>query len=152
MTRHLKRFVRKIFITSLILAGLLVAHCGSSPPKDSGISALQSSDKGTATITFMEYEHNFGKVAEEEKVGYTFKFENKGTGNLIITSATASCGCTVPKFDKTPIPPGGNGNLEVVFDTSGKNGMQTKTVTVKSNASTPVVLLKITAEVVTNKN
>ena len=43
-----------------------------------------------------------------------------------------------------------SGNLEVVFDTSGRNGMQTKTITVKSNASIPVVLLKITAEVVTN--
>jgi hypothetical protein len=28
--------------------------------------------------------------------------------------------------------------------------MQTKVITVKSNASTPVVLLKITAEIVTN--
>ena len=42
-----------------------------------------------------------------------------------------------------------SGNLEVVFDTSGRSGMQTKTITVKSNAQTPVVLLKITAEVVT---
>ena len=120
MTRHLKRFVRNIFITSLILAGLLVAHCGSSPPKDSGISSLQSSDKGTATITFMEYEHNFGKVAEEEKVGYTFKFENNGTGNLIIISATTSCGCTVPKFDKTPIPPGGKEILKLFSTLQGK--------------------------------
>jgi len=37
----------------------------------------------------------------------------------------------------------------VVFDTSGRNGMQTKTITVKSNASKPVVLIKITAEVIT---
>ncbi len=43
--------------------------------------------------------------------------------------------------------PGGEGSLEVVFDTSGRNGMQTKTITVKSNAKPAVVLLKITAEV-----
>ena len=94
--------------------------------------------------------HDFGKVAEGEKVSYTFTFDNKGTGNLVIASATTTCGCTVPKYDTKPIPPGANGSLEVVFDTSGRNGMQTKTITVKSNASTPVVLLKITAEVVTN--
>ena len=91
-----------------------------------------------------------GKLLKVKKLRYVFTFENKGTANLVIASATTSCGCTVPKYDTKPIPPGGSGNLEVVFDTSGRNGMQTKTITVKSNASTPVVLLKITAEVVTN--
>ena len=101
-------------------------------------------------IIFKEYEHDFGKVTEGEKVAYVFTFENKGNSKSVMHSATTSCGCTVPKYDTKPIPPGGSGNLEVVFDTSGRNGMQTKTITVKSNASTPVVLLKITAEVVTN--
>jgi hypothetical protein len=89
-------------------------------------------------------------VAEGEKISHTFIFDNKGTGNLIIASASTTCGCTVSKYNKKPIPPGANGNLEVVFDTSGREGMQTKTITVKSNASKPVVLLKITAEVVTD--
>ena len=144
--------MRKIIMSSLVLVGLLVVQCGSGPKKDTGNTSLPSSDTGTAQITFREYEHNFGKVTEGEKVAYVFTFENKGTSNLVVTSATTSCGCTVPKYDTKHIPPGENGNLEVVFDTSGKNGMQTKTITVKSNASTPVVLLKITAEVVTNNN
>jgi hypothetical protein len=87
-------------------------------------------------------------VAEGEKISHTFIFDNKGTANLIISSASTTCGCTVPKYDRKPIPPGGCGSLEVVFNTSGRSGMQTKTITVKSNASTPVVLLKITAEVI----
>ena len=41
---------------------------------------------------------------------------------------------------------------KVIFDTSGRNGRQTKTIKLKSNASTPVVLLRIVAEVVTNNN
>ena len=80
-----------------------------------------------------------------------FTFENEGTEDLIISSVTTTCGCTVPKYDTKPIPPGER-KSEVVFDTSGRSGMQTKTITVKSNAKTPVVLLKITAEVVTNNN
>ncbi len=43
---------------------------------------------------------------------------------------------------KNQFTPGSTGNLEVVFDTSGRNGMQTKTITVKSNAKTPVVIIK----------
>jgi hypothetical protein len=108
-----------------------------------------TNSNGTSAISFNEYQHDFGKVAEGEKVSYTFTFSNKGEADLIISSAVTSCGCTVPKYDKKPISPGAIGSLEVVFDTSGRSGMQTKTITVKSNASTPVVLLKITAEVIT---
>ena len=57
-------------------------------------------------LIFREYEHNFGKVAEGEKVSYVFTFDNKGTADLVITSATTTCGCTVPKYDTKPIPPG----------------------------------------------
>jgi hypothetical protein len=106
------------------------------------------SDTGKARIVFREYEHSFGKVTDGEKVSYVFKFNNIGTADLVISSALTTCGCTVPEYDKKPIPPGGTGNMEVVFDTSGKVGMQTKTITVKSNAEKPVVLLKITAEVI----
>jgi uncharacterized protein YceK len=142
--------MRKIIILFLVVISIMLSYCGNITKKETAHSGLQQTDTGSVKISFTEYEHNFGKVAEGEKVGYTFIFENVGTGKLVITSATTSCGCTVPKYDAKPIAPGGKGKLEVVFDTSGRNGMQTKTITVKSNAATPVVLLKIVAEVVTN--
>jgi Protein of unknown function (DUF1573) len=137
-----------LFILAAVLS-LLVTRCGNTNNKGTAGSAGESQEN--VKIVFSEYEHDFGKVAEGEKVGFIFVFENKGTADLVISSATSSCGCTVPKFDKKPIPPGKTGELEVVFDTSGRNGIQTKTIAVRSNASKPVVLLKITAEVV-NKN
>ena len=113
---------------------------------------MHSADTGTAKLVFREYEHNFGNVTSGEKVAYIFTFENRGNTNLIIKDVTTSCGCTVPKYETKPVPPGKDGNIEVVFNTSGFNGMQTKTIKVKSNASVPVVILKISAEVVTNNN
>jgi hypothetical protein len=143
--------MRKIIIVSLVLMAIITSYCGrgtSSKSVNSSAAALT----GTSEIVFREYQHDFGKVSEGEKVSYTFTFDNKGTGNLVIASATTTCGCTIPKYDSKPISPGANGSLEVIFDTSGRNGMQTKTITVRSNASKPVVLLKITAEVeTTNK-
>ncbi len=112
-----------------------------------GSKAQSSGDTGTAKIIFNDYEHHFGKVSQGEKLAYVFRFENQGTGSLIIASVTASCGCTVPKYDRKPVTPGNSGNIEVVFNTEGRSGMQTKTITVKSNAKPQVVLLKITAEV-----
>ena len=139
--------MHKIIVISFVLVTIIVSNCNSGQGQNSAASKTNSS--GTSVISFREYQHDFGKVAEGEKVSFTFTFDNKGETNLIISSATTTCGCTVPKYEAKPIPPGANGNLEIVFDTSGRSGMQTKAITVKSNATTPVVLLKITAEVVT---
>jgi hypothetical protein len=138
--------MKRIILISLVMITLLLSQCGNQGRKNT--SGSPEGDTGTVKIVFSEYEHSFGNVPEGEKVSYVFKFENQGSANLVIASATTTCGCTVPEYDSNPISPGGTGNLEVVFDTSGRNGMQTKTITVKSNAKPSVVLLKITAEVV----
>jgi hypothetical protein len=145
-------FMKKIPVVSLLLIALTASYCGNGTNNSVLHSGLNPSDTTSAVIIFKEYEHNFGKVKEGEKIAYVFTFENKGTSDLVVASVTTTCGCTVPKYNTKPVPPASDGNLEVVFDTSGRNGMQTKTITVKSNASTPVVLLKITAEVVINNN
>jgi hypothetical protein len=135
------QIMRKLCLILLIFMSAL-AGCKSGTEKKQPDSSISN---GISEIVFREYQHDFGKVEEGENIGYVFTFENKGTSDLVIISATTSCGCTVPKYDTKPIPPGGNGKLEVVFDTSGRNGFQTKTISVKSNALIPVVLLKITA-------
>jgi hypothetical protein len=141
--------MRKIVVISFVLVAIIASNCVNGTGKNSANSTAKADTLGKSEIIFREYQHNFGKVAEGEKVSCNFTFDNKGTENLIISSATTTCGCTVSKYDKKPIIPGASGNLEVVFDTSGRSGMQTKTITVKSNASKPVVLIKITAEVIT---
>jgi len=140
--------MKKVIILSWVFAMILFSGCTGRNGKST--TAAYASNQGTTEISFREYQHDFGKVSEGEKLSYTFTVDNKGKSDLIISSASTTCGCTVPKYDRKPIAPGKSGNIEVVFDTSGRNGMQTKTITVKSNATTPVVILKITAEVVTD--
>jgi Protein of unknown function (DUF1573) len=142
--------MNKIGVLTVILVALASSNCGHGKVNETTGSDSKINGAGKSEIVFREYQHDFGKVAEGEKISYTFTFDNKGTENLIVSSATTTCGCTVPKYDSKPIKPGSSGFLDVVFDTSGRNGMQTKTITVKSNASKPIVLIKITAEVVTN--
>jgi hypothetical protein len=142
--------MKQIIIISWVIVFFMVSGCSGRKGNNTPDSTSIVADKGTCEISFRDYQHDFGKVTEGEKLSYIFTFDNKGPGDLIINSASTSCGCTVPKYDTKPIHSGDSGKLEVVFDTSGRNGMQTKVITVKSNASTPVVLLKITAEVVTS--
>jgi len=135
--------ILSFFFILFILAGCSQGQGG----KTTGKSASRANGE-IAEISFMEYEYDFGKIKEGEKVAHIFAFENKGPGNLVIESASTSCGCTVSKYNKSPIPAGKGGNLEVVFDSNGRNGIQTKTVSVRSNSKTEVVILKITAEIV----
>lgn len=84
-------------------------------------------------IKFENIEHDFGTIKAGDKVEYTYKFTNDGTADLLITDAKASCGCTVPDYTKTPVAPGKSGEVHVVFDSAGKSGDVSKTVTLTLN-------------------
>jgi hypothetical protein len=86
-----------------------------------------------AIITFESEVFDFGQIQEGEKVAYSFKFTNTGKVPLIVASAHASCGCTVPKVSDKPIAPGESGKIEVVFNSENRMGIQNKTITVLSN-------------------
>jgi len=89
---------------------------------------------GFPEMTFVSAEYDFGKVNEGEKVAGSFEYTNTGKSDLIITSAHASCGCTVPEYDKDKaIKPGEKGVLKFVFDTNGKPENQNKTITIFCN-------------------
>lgn len=133
------------FSTAIVLTAVLFTSCGRGSSGES--KNMPSDTTGVAVITFTMLEHNFGAVKAGEKVGCIFPFTNTGDADLVLTSATASCGCTVPKYNKKPVAPGDAGTVEVVFDTSGRDGIQTKTVVVQSNAENNLVILRIIAEV-----
>jgi hypothetical protein len=140
--------MKKGLAINLILILLLAAGCTGRSGRSKESSNTQPGDTGKAILTFAEIEHDFGRIKEGEKVGCIFSFTNTGTSDLLINYATTSCGCTVPKYDRKPIAPGSKGSIEVVFDAAGRNGIQTKTITVQSNAASPVMLLQIKAEVI----
>lgn len=84
-------------------------------------------------ISIAEKEFNFGKVAEGTEVRHVFKLTNKGQKALKIFKTDVKCGCTVPKLSKDLIAPGETVDLEIVMDTSMKQGSISKPVTITSN-------------------
>ncbi|MFY8008558.1 MAG: DUF1573 domain-containing protein [Flavobacterium sp.] len=104
-------------------------------------------------MTFQKEEHDFGTIKQGDKVSTDFQFKNTGEADLIITSARGSCGCTVPDYPKTPIKPGETGNIKVSFDSKGKQGKTSKTVTILCNTQEGNKILKINVNIeVPNKN
>jgi hypothetical protein len=154
----------KIFIFILALA----ASCKKSPDSKSAIipenalntdlvknpqsaSGDKKSDAALPSITFKTETHDFGTITEGEKVSYSFQFTNTGEADLLITNATGSCGCTVPEYPKEPVPPGKGGVVNVIFDSSGKDGHQDKTVTIVANTIPNSKVIRITGNVVKQK-
>ena len=153
--------IKPILLTALVTT--LVWSCDS--PKDSNQEAISpevvnnnASADPTATPTsglpVFEFEtdnHEFGIITEGEKVSYTFKFKNTGNAPLVISNASASCGCTVPEYTKTPVAPGEDGEVNVTFDSSGKSGMTTKSVTLIANTEPNTKVLKVSADIQSKK-
>ena len=97
-------------------------------------SAEGSVDADKAPVMVFERDlHDFGEIIQGEKVSTEFKFTNTGKSDLIIASARASCGCTVPEYPKEPIPPGGSGVIKVSYNSEGRKDAFNKTVTITAN-------------------
>lgn len=147
---------RKVLAISIVSA-VFYSCSNHSDEKPKGISANDvtnsasadgSNKNGLPEIKFEEEEHDFGKITQGEKVSYAFKFKNTGSGNLIISSAAGSCGCTVPEYPKEPILPGQEAKINVVFSSEGKSGIQEKTITVVTNCEPSTRIIKIKTDII----
>ena len=103
--------------------------------------------KDSTTVQIIDSVYNFGKVTDGEKVEYNYRFKNTGKNPLIITTATASCGCTVPEKPEAPIKPGETGFIKVVFNSQGRVGDVHKEITVVSNAYPVFPVLELRGQV-----
>lgn len=138
--------MRTLILVVLTLLGL--ESCGGNRPDFSGDEAGRpaSVDQGgKAKIEFRNTRHDFGRVSQGEKLVHTFIYRNTGDAPLLIYSARADCGCTVPEYDTSPLGPGKRGNLKVVFNTQGFRGLQTKTIHLQTNTDDGVITLAVRA-------
>ena len=115
-----------------------------------------TAEKGKQTVplpelSFEKLRHNFGKINQGESVSHQFVFTNTGQAELIINNAKGSCGCTVPKWPRKPIAPGESEEIKVTFNSAGKSGKQSKTITLVTNAIPNTTVLTISANILTEQ-
>ncbi len=136
----------------VIISILTVVACGNKANTNVNVEVPLTSDGKVDTsklpkFTFVQDSYDFGKIKQGEKVSYAFRFKNTGSTPLVISSASASCGCTVPSYPEEPIQPGQESKIDVVFDSHGKMGMQTKTITLVANTIPNTKVLYLRGEV-----
>ena len=141
----------------LLLVSLALVSCSSSSDEktittdlvNSPLTANSKAEKGQdVIIEMLETSYDFGEMQEGESVTHDFILKNIGKADLIISDAKGSCGCTVPEWPKTPIKQGEEATIKVTFNSAGKKGKQTKTVTLETNAIPNIKVLTITGNLI----
>ena len=144
--------MKKIIITLAAASAFVFNACGDGK---GGITSGDVNNPATAsgdydpetlpTMVFDSLEYNFGTIKEGEHVKHNFKFKNTGKGNLIISDARASCGCTIPEYPEDPIAPGESSEIKVDFNSANK-AMDieiVKSVTIIANTQPNKIVLKL---------
>lgn len=140
----------------LSILSLAIACTSSSDDKAittdlvaSPLTANQSANKvEIPEIEMLETSFDFGEMQQGESVTHDFILKNVGEANLIISAAKGSCGCTVPEWPKAPISQGEEATIKVTFNSAGKSGKQSKTVTLVTNAIPNTKVLTINGNII----
>lgn len=102
-------------------------------------------------VGVQQLEHDFGNINEGDVVNHSFVISNNGGDLLKIIDVRASCGCTAASPDKKELKPGESTNISVSFNSKGRKGPQTKTVTVTTNdTEKPTLSLNIKCNIIAN--
>ncbi len=108
---------------------LLIFFATSCETEEKGLTV----EERIPRIKFAETGFNFGEADQKVSIEHIYKFQNIGTGPLLIKNVRSTCGCTVPKWPKEPIPPGGTGEIKVIFRTGTYLNKVKKTIHVITN-------------------
>jgi len=116
-------------------------------PASTAPAVAAPENKNAPDFKFEIETYDFGTIKQGDKVTHDFDFVNSGKEPLIITEAHGSCGCTVPQWPKEPVGKGAKATIHVEFNSTGKMGMQDKTVTITSNAKSGQKVLHLKGNV-----
>ena len=101
-------------------------------------------------LVLQQSSFDFGDIKQGEIVSHTFVLTNSGGDLLKITNVQASCGCTAAVPEKSELAPGESTNLPVKFNSTGRMGIQKKTVKIFTNdPQSPEMTITIAGNVVT---
>lgn len=123
-------------VLTLIVAFLAITSFAQSDAK-----------KADELIKFKELKYDFGKIKQGTPVTHDFAFTNISSAPVIIENATASCGCTTPKWPLAPVAKGSSNVITAGFNAASA-GPFNKEIYVRVKGSNTPVTITITGEVV----
>lgn len=144
--------MKKLILSLIVLFSVTLVMGQESPKEESKETVKAEADNRPGPrMKFNEEKFEFGDIHQGDQVEHVFEFENSGTAPLILTNVRSTCGCTIPKWPREPIPPGQKSKITVKFNSSGKMGKVTKVVKITSNAVDPINQVVITTNILPKK-
>ncbi|UTW61068.1 DUF1573 domain-containing protein [bacterium SCSIO 12741] len=147
--------MRKITLMGIAALSLAFTACDTSGDNIStdivqnhNTASAEPVEVALASMEFEDQLYDFGEITQGEKVQFTFTFTNTGENDLVIASANGSCGCTVPEWPKEPVRPGEKGEINVVFNSDGKEGKMHKKVYISANTQPSENVVALTGTVI----
>ena len=103
---------------------------GAAVVKGAEDLATKPAATGKKPLEFETTSINYGKVQRGQKVPVAFKVKNVSDRVVEIARVQPGCGCTAAGDNPTSIKPGESSEIKVTFDSTGRQGTQTKSLTV----------------------
>jgi hypothetical protein len=111
-------------------------------------AAAKAQTKAEDLVKFSELKYDFGKMKQGVPATHDFVFTNISNKPVVIETATASCGCTTPKWPQAPVMAGKDDKINVGYNAASA-GAFSKTITVKLAGVDAPVTLTISGDVLT---
>ncbi len=133
-----------LFIGSVSFVGAQEHNHNDPNHKHTEVTKDKKVKKKKEPITFKTTTIEYVNVPYGADTTFTFTFKNTGKEPIIVSNVQTSCGCTKAKSPEAPVAPKKSADIAVKFDTK-RVGSHTKTITVTTNVSEPIILtIKVT--------
>ncbi len=128
--------MKNLFFFFLLIPAISFAQGNVASPTNANPVKV---DAQAPVFQFTEETWDFGDIPQGTPATHVFEYSNTGKPPLIVSQATASCGCTTPVWSKEPVLTGKKGTITVTYN-AAREGSFVKTVTVLSNSGDPKYL------------
>lgn len=134
-----------LFLIAFELLGIIKTKSDENKKKVSEVAT-----EPRPNVVFEKLVHEFGNIKEGIQATVQFDFENTGNAPLLLNSTFPNSGCIYAIYPRHPIEPGEKGEVKVIYNTTGRPGNFTKTITInhngEANGGTVYLTIKGTAE------
>ena len=118
---------------------MALPHKTQEATKKKETAKKEATVKKKKGLTFTTLEINRENIPYGSEDLFIFEFKNDAKTPAIIQGVQTSCGCTAADKPAEPVKPGKKSKISVKYDTK-REGNFTKTVTITSNVSEPIIL------------
>lgn len=137
--------MKKMFLATAVLALGIAVNAQTSVAAQPVVTNNVTTNPFDDVAKMNTEKFDFGKILQGKPVEYYFEIFNKSDKPIVIESATATCGCTVPEVPKEPIAPGSSAKIKVTYNAAGM-GAFTKPLNIKLAGVDVIKTVFITGE------